>query len=81
MRMFGTTMDTCKGAWVRPWPGERVVGEVIAVSGDDLLCRTVDGQRFQIRQDLHFEVLTNDEVTYTVRRYAREQRVGPRLVR
>lgn len=73
MRMFGATM-ACVGAWVRPWPGEKVVGEVVAVSGEDYLCRCVNGELFRIRREPHPEMLTPDEVTYTVRRYAGEQR-------
>lgn len=34
------------GLWVRPWKGEWVCGEVVAVSGDDLVCRAMDGSVF-----------------------------------
>ena len=36
------------GAWVRPWPGENVVGHVVAVEGEHLVCRTVGGQQFLV---------------------------------
>ena len=73
MRMFCATM-ACVGAWIRPWPGEKVAGEVVAVSGEDLLCRCINGDLFRIRRDAYLEELTPAEVTYTVRRYAEHQR-------
>jgi hypothetical protein len=35
------------GLWIRPWKGEWVCGEVIAVSGADLVCRTLEGMVFR----------------------------------
>lgn len=32
-------MRTVVGKWVRPWPGEGLIAEIIAVSGDWLICR------------------------------------------
>jgi hypothetical protein len=36
------------GKWIRPWPGESVVGEVVSVEGENLVCRTWTGQTFII---------------------------------
>lgn len=37
------------GNWIRPWAGELLVGEVLAVSGDQVLCRASGGVRFSVR--------------------------------
>ena len=36
------------GLWIRPWPGERVVAQIVAVSGDMLECRSPGGAQFQV---------------------------------
>ena len=37
------------GCWIRPWRGEALVGQVMAVSGDELVCRSAGGFQFIIR--------------------------------
>lgn len=34
------------GLWLRPWQGEKLVGEILAVSGDFLVCRAPGGAEF-----------------------------------
>ncbi len=36
------------GRWIRPWPGEVIVGYVYALEGDRLHCRASDGVEFYI---------------------------------
>ena len=55
------------GSWVRPWRGERIVGMVVAVSGEELICRAPGGFEFRIR----LEDLKDMEVT--------ERKPDPRL--
>lgn len=35
-------------SWIRPWKGELVVGQVMALSGDHVLCRTANGFEFRV---------------------------------
>lgn len=37
------------GTWVRPWKGEALVGEVVAVSGDLAICRTPSNTEFAVQ--------------------------------
>jgi hypothetical protein len=37
------------GNWIRPWPGELVAGQIIAVSGEWLICRAPGGVEFHVR--------------------------------
>lgn len=67
------------GSWVRPWRGEYLVAEIVALSGEWYLCRALNGDRFQIRQSAHPEVLTADQAASNVRLYARRQRLGSHL--
>lgn len=36
------------GFWIRPWPGEKLVGEVVALSGEHLICRAPGGVEFLV---------------------------------
>lgn len=36
------------GLWLRPWPQEAVVGEVVAVSGSTLVCHSPGGVEFTV---------------------------------
>jgi hypothetical protein len=36
------------GKWIRPWPGENVVGWVVSVHGDVVRCRAVGGLHFEV---------------------------------
>lgn len=37
------------GQWLKPWPGETLVGEVMAVSVELVLCRASGGLSFSVR--------------------------------
>jgi hypothetical protein len=53
------------GQWIRPWEGELVVGEVIFVSDEDVVCRMVGGFEFRVK--------LADAVAGKVRLWTREQ--------
>ena len=36
------------GKWIRPWRGEPLCGLVIAVSGEELICRAPGGFEFRV---------------------------------
>lgn len=36
------------GFWIRPWPEEKLCGEVVAVSGEHLVCRIPCGIEFRV---------------------------------
>ena len=37
------------GHFIQPWPGESLLGEVVAVEGDSLVCVARGGLRFTVR--------------------------------
>lgn len=37
------------GNWIRPWPGESLVGQILAVSGDRVECRSPGGVSFHVQ--------------------------------
>lgn len=38
-----------RGNWIRPWKGELLVGQVMAVSGRMVLCQVPGGLNFEVR--------------------------------
>jgi hypothetical protein len=36
------------GRWIRPWPGETIVGYIYALSGEWLICRAAGGVEFKV---------------------------------
>jgi hypothetical protein len=67
--------------WIRPWAGEYLAAEVVAISGEWYVCRCANGDRFQIRIDAYPQVLTVAEAASNVRRYGRPERPRLELVR
>jgi len=45
---MASTVNEMIGHWIQPWPGESLLGEVIAISGDRMVCRARNGLRFEV---------------------------------
>lgn len=46
---WDTLFHVMVGQWIRPWPGEYIVGEVMSISGEWLICRAAGGVTFKVR--------------------------------
>lgn len=56
------------GHWIQPWPGEYILGEVIAVEGDRVVCRCRNGLRFTVAMaDITDQILWPPEEAPTMR--------------
>lgn len=45
---MASTVEEMIGHFIQPWPGESLLGEVIAVSGENLVCRAKGGILFEV---------------------------------